>query len=214
MKKETLDFKAYYGEFSPGNGAGRGKGLLTIDWNELHRMSKLLNRSEQTKASLRRGNVQANMDHLPTGQIRIAYNLLDDPSEYAVTFKDDFKFGSDVPFLRGHPTLIMRSAKHRENYLHMVSKKLDYINDKGPVDNVASCDHPWFGEIYNTHPAVQKTVKTIKKDKFLREPKKVHLELIWDDVAIGQDIPNNFLVKITGTGGPLYSWEFKGAGWL
>lgn len=162
---------------------GEGSGQITLDFNEMTRMIKVLDQNS--------GNDSG--DKIPQGKIEITYDMTKNPQTITTVFKNGFTFDEDGIFENEKPTVIMRSAG--ENYLHFFSGN-QFLNDKdddgsdpyNPLKRVQFCN-------------LDKYIKDIPLEDYLTTPSETHLQLIWTDTPVGKKVPDDYTVRITSKKG-------------
>ncbi|MEZ4742474.1 MAG: hypothetical protein R3B45_08510 [Bdellovibrionota bacterium] len=205
---QDLDFLAFNGDQEFGADVGMGKGNITIDWDEISRMSSLL----QEDSSSESGN-------LPSGKILINYDMASSPQSYTTTFLDGFSFGDsdDSPFSVGMPTTVYKSDS--ENYIHFVSNQAfgrpDPSNpddDGGPMGVVQFClDDSWKQENGGGPFGADVKYVSVPESSYLSYPAVNHLQMIWKEGATAGE-PENYTVAMTATKGGAYIYgdvEFR-----
>lgn len=204
IKDTALDFVAYHGTHQRGEETGKGKGDVTLDWDELQRMMTMFQTWDDSSSGSDRDD-----GGMPVGNIKIDYDMTDDPTYYAMHFSKEFSMGDgNLPFVEDVPVTVYKSAG--ENYLHFATTEMPSGDDEeesslvaseedeGPIGNVQYCiktndsDEGLFKEV---------KASSITASQYVKDH-EVHFQLIWKDLPEGTIIPDDYEMSIYAIGGP------------
>ena len=200
---KDLDFVGFNGYHDINKKVGEGTGNVVLNFTELDRMMKILNKT------FGEGESQTDEGGFPSGRIDITYDFSNDPQKITTVFRDNFSFGDDDGFFQSDvPTTIMRSGN--ENYMHFytsgsfIKNEDDPEEQTSPFQMVYLCDE---GSLF-------RYVKDVPQSNYLSEQSTTHMQMIWNSLSESETKPGNYAGQVMQTkGGPyIYgSTIFEGA---